>query len=787
MAHHRTPTRSDRSRLLPDRAGSGYAGSGQNKGMATSPTHPDSFGTRSRLRVGGRDLEIFSLAAAGLGDHDVARLPYTLKVLLENLLRHEDGLGVSASDIAGIASWASHGGAGGTAETAQEIAFSPERVLMQDLTGVPGVVDLAAMRDAIIELGGNPGQINPLVPVELVTDHSVIAERSGDSGAFDANVEIEYQRNLERYQLLRWAQSGFEDFRVVPPGTGICHQVNLEHLARVVFEKDGAGLLRHVGRHRLAHHHGQRARRARLGRRAASRPRRPCWASRTRCSSRRSSGCGSSGRCPRAPPQPTSSSPSPRSCAATGSSASSSSATGPASRRCRSRTGPPSATCRPSTAPPAPIFPIDETTISYLRFTGRDEDHLALVEAYAKAPGPLARGRRGRARLHRARRAGPGLGGAQPGRPGPAPGPGVALGGRPELPLGTGPRSAIGAPRHGRCRRQEEVDDGDVVIAAITSCTNTSNPQVMVGAGLLAKRAVERGLRAKPWVKTSLAPGSRVVMDYLERAGLVEPLDALGFYLVGFGCTTCIGNSGPLKPGVSEAVQSADLSVAAVLSGNRNFEGRIHPDVRHELPRLTAARGRLRTRRDDGRRPHHRPHRDGERRQPGAPGRAVAERAGDRRDHPDLARLGHVPDPLRGGVRRRRPVEGDPGRARSDVRVGPRLHLRAAAAVPRRHGPRAHAGRRHRGCAGARGARRQRDHRPHLAGRVHWTNDPRRPLPHRARGGAGRLQLLWHPPRQPRGDGPGHVRQRAAAQSARAGHRGRVHPAPPRRRADHHL
>jgi aconitate hydratase len=548
-------------------------------GMATSPTHPNSFGTRSRLRVGGRDLEIFSLAAAGLGDHDVARLPYALKVLLENLLRHEDGLGVSASDIAGIASWASHGSAGGTAETAREIAFSPERVLMQDLTGVPGVVDLAAMRDAIIGLGGNPGQINPLVPVELVTDHSVIAERSGDSGAFDANVEIEYQRNLERYQLLRWAQSGFEDFRVVPPGTGICHQVNLEHLARVVFEKDGqaycdtlVGTDSHttmvnglgvlgwgVG--------GIEAEAAMLGQPYSMLVppvvglqlfgRMPEGTTATDLvltitALLRSHGvvgkfveCYGSGI-----------------------------ASVPVENRATIGNMSPEygATCT--------IFPIDETTISYLRFTGRDEDHLALVEAYAKHQG-LWHEVDGDEPVY-TEHVELDLASVVPSLAGPArPQDRVSL-----SAAAQGFRSALGRDRRSAplatagADDKKEVDDGDVVIAAITSCTNTSNPQVMIGAGLLAKRAVERGLRAKPWVKTSLAPGSRVVMDYLERAGLVEPLDALGFYLVGFGCTTCIGNSGPLKPGVSEAVQSADLSVAAVLSGNRNFEGRIHPDVR---------------------------------------------------------------------------------------------------------------------------------------------------------------------------------------------------------------
>jgi aconitate hydratase len=547
--------------------------------MATSSTNPDSFGARSRLGVGDRDLEIFSLSAAGLRDHDVARLPYSLKVLLENLLRHEDGLSVSASDIAGIASWASHAGAGGTADTAKEIAFSPERVLMQDLTGVPGVVDLAAMRDAIVELGGDPGQINPLVPVELVIDHSVVAERSGDGAAFDVNVDIEYQRNLERYQLLRWAQSGFEDFRIVPPGTGICHQVNLEHLARVVFEKDGraycdtlVGTDSHttmvnglgvlgwgVG--------GIEAEAAMLGQPYSMLVppvvglrlfgRMPEGTTSTDLvltitALLRSHGVvGKFVEC-----------------------------FGPGIAAVPVETRATIGNMSPEYGATCTMFPIDETTISYLRFTGRDEDHLGLVEAYAKDQG-LWHEVDGDQPVY-TENVELDLASVVPSLAGPA---------RPQDRVSLSTAAATFRSGLGRDRRsaplttagehdKSDVEEGDVVIAAITSCTNTSNPQVMIGAGLLAKSAVERGLRAKPWVKTSLAPGSRVVMDYLERAGLVEPLEALGFYLVGFGCTTCIGNSGPLKPGVSEAVQSADLSVAAVLSGNRNFEGRIHPDVR---------------------------------------------------------------------------------------------------------------------------------------------------------------------------------------------------------------
>ncbi len=547
--------------------------------MAIPSNHPNSFGARSSLRVGARELEIFSLTGRELADLGAARLPYSLKVLLETLLRHEDGLRVSAPDIAGLASWASHAGRAGSGETAKEIAFSPERVLMQDLTGVPAVVDLAAMRTAIAALGGDPGRINPLVPVELVIDHSVIAERSGTGRSFDQNVDIEYQRNLERYQLLAWAQQAFENFRVVPPGTGICHQVNLEYLARVVFDHDGTaypdtlvGMDSHttmvnglgvlgfgVG--------GIEAEAAMLGQ-PYSMVVPPVV------------GLRLDGKMPE------------------GTTATDLVLTitallrkhgvvgkfvecfGPGIASVPVENRATIGNMTPEYGATCTIFPIDETTISYLRFTGRDEDHLALVEAYARAQGLWHE---------------PGgeepeytelieldLSTVEPSLAGPArPQDRVSLKEAAQsyrTALGRSPKSA--PLQDPGAAEGSEVRDGDVVIAAITSCTNTSNPQVMVGAGLLAQRAVARGLSAKPWVKTSLAPGSRVVMDYLERADLIEPLDALGFYLVGFGCTTCIGNSGPLKPGVSEAIQAGDLSAAAVLSGNRNFEGRIHPDVR---------------------------------------------------------------------------------------------------------------------------------------------------------------------------------------------------------------
>jgi len=554
--------------------------------MSPDPTnaaaHPDTFGARSDLAVGGRRYEIFNIKAAALAEqHDIDRLPYSIKVLLENLLRHEDGPHVSADDIVAVAAWGANpeGHGQGAGASAHEIAFTPERVLMQDFTGVPAVVDLAAMRDALARLGGDATRVNPLVPVELVIDHSVIAERSGTASSYDANVSIEYSRNLERYQLLRWAQGAFQDFRLVPPGTGICHQVNLEYLSRLVFATEdgrafcdtlvgtdshtvmvnGLGVLGWgVG--------GIEAEAAMLGQplsmllppvvglRISGETRPGITATDvvlTVTELLRDHGVvGAFVEC-----------------------------YGPGVAALPLETRATIGNMSPEYGATCTMFPIDQVTIDYLRFTGRDEDHLALVESYAKAQGlwhdPDAPEPVYSEHLTLD------LADVEPSLAGPA---------RPQDRVGLGrardsfrvalDRAPAVASSEPAAAPHHQMADGDVVIAAITSCTNTSNPQVLVGAGLLAKKAVDRGLRAKPWVKTSLAPGSRVVMDYLGRAGLTGPLEELGFYLVGFGCTTCIGNSGPLLDGVSEIVREDDLSVAAVLSGNRNFEGRIHPDVR---------------------------------------------------------------------------------------------------------------------------------------------------------------------------------------------------------------
>ncbi|WP_323030143.1 aconitate hydratase AcnA [Castellaniella sp.] len=542
--------------------------------------HPNSFGARATLDVGGKSYRIWRLDA--LKDHglDPGRLPYGLKILLENLLRTEDGVAVRADEIRALAGWDPD------AEPSREIAFTPARVVLQDFTGVPALVDLAAMRDAMRALGGQPDRINPLAPVELVIDHSVIVDDFGHNQSFRRNQEIEYRRNVERYKFLRWGQTAFDNFRVVPPDTGIVHQVNLEHLARGVFTRqtdgvteaypdtcvgtdshtpmvNGLGVVAWgVG--------GIEAEAAMLGQPISMLIPRVV-------------GFKLSGALPE------------------GTTATDLVLTitdmlrkhgvvgkfvefyGPGVAAVPLANRATIGNMSPEYGSTISIFPIDEETLEYLRFTGRPAEQVALVEAYAKAQGlwhdPEHEPRYSeRLELD--------LGTVVPSIAGPKrPQDRIALtGAKPALAksLAALPGAPKSNPAVVRLPEAGEfpLDHGAVVIAAITSCTNTSNPAVMMAAGLLAKKAVERGLRRKPWVKTSLAPGSRVVTDYYEKAGLTAYLDQLGFNLVGYGCTTCIGNSGPLIPEVSEAVRANDLAVVSVLSGNRNFEGRIHSEVK---------------------------------------------------------------------------------------------------------------------------------------------------------------------------------------------------------------
>ncbi len=544
----------------------------------------DSFKARRTLAVGSNNFEIASLAA--LKDRNVARLPYSLKVLLENLLRFEDGVDVTREDIEALLNWDP------SSAPSYEISFTPSRVIMQDFTGVPAVVDLAAMREAMVKLGGNPDEINPLSPAELVIDHSVQVDTYGSRESLLKNTVIEFKRNSERYAFLRWGQTAFRNFKVVPPNTGIVHQVNIEHLARVVFdaEKDGVrwaypdtlvGTDSHttmvnalgvlgwgVG--------GIEAEAAMLG-------------------------------------QPvTMLIPNVIGFKLTGTLPAGATATdlvltvtemlrkkgvvdkfveffgdGLANLPLADRAT--ISNMSPEFGSTCAIFPIDNETLRYLELTGRTQEQIALVKAYAQHQGMWRED--GQAPADYTDVLELDLGTVEPSLAGPR---------RPQdrVPLRTAKQafqtqrkkmaderaqknpSAKGTAPATVGGKTFDVKDGNVLIAAITSCTNTSNPAVLVAAGLLARNARKRGLTAKPWVKTSLAPGSRVVTDYLNKAGLTEDLEAVGFYTVGYGCTTCIGNSGPLLPEISEAVRAGDVVACSVLSGNRNFEGRVHPETK---------------------------------------------------------------------------------------------------------------------------------------------------------------------------------------------------------------
>ncbi len=581
-----------------------------------STSASNSFGARRRLAVGERSVDFFALDAAGDG---VSSLPYGLKVLLENLLRNEDGVKVTADDVAGLAAWQP-----GQASDA-EISFTPARVLMQDFTGVPAVVDLAAMRDAMADLGGDPAAIEPLVPVDLVIDHSIQVDSFAQANSFDLNATLELQRNRERYEFLKWGQQAFDSLRVVPPNMGICHQINLENLSRVVQLRDGVafpdtlvGTDSHtpmvnglgvvgwgVG--------GIEAEAAMLGQpvpllvpkvvglRLTGELRPGTTATdlvltiTERLRQHGVVGCFVELH-------------------------------GPALAQLRVEHRATIGNMSPEYGSTITISPVDDETLRYLRATGRPDDLVALVEAYAKEQGlwhdpdadlafdsvveldmgdvvpSLAGPKRPQDRipLDRAKEALAGIlndsevavaltaedKAIADSFPASDPPSGTSDDGDRGTPVPAPVACDSAPPRSNKVDvtladgTATSLDHGRVVIAAITSCTNTSNPDVMVAAGILARNARARGLTRRPWVKTSLAPGSKVVMDYLDRLELTDDLAAIGFDLVGYGCTTCIGNSGPLPAEISQAVTDADLSVAAVLSGNRNFEGRINPDVK---------------------------------------------------------------------------------------------------------------------------------------------------------------------------------------------------------------
>jgi aconitate hydratase len=542
----------------------------------------DSFKCRRRLEAGGAEYDYFSLKEAEAnGLVGIGSLPFSLKVLLENLLRHEDGRTVTADDIRGVALWLKD------KKSDREIAFRPARVLMQDFTGVPAVVDLAAMRDAKAALGGDPRKINPLAPVDLVIDHSVMVDAFGSDRAFQINVDKEYERNRERYAFLRWGAGAFENFRVVPPGTGICHQVNLEYLAQTVWTKEGEGAgavafpdtLVGTDSHTTMVNGlsvlgwgvgGIEAEAAMLGQ--------PISMLIPEVVGFRLTGELKDGVT--ATDLVLTVTEMLRRAGVVGKFVEFF-GTGLGSLPLEDRAT--IANMAPEYGATCGFFPIDAETLAYLSATARKKKRIALVEAYARAQGLFRDGDTPDPVFTRTLNLN--LGDVEPSIAGPK---------RPQdrVPLaraasafaealdkeyGKGQEAELRVPVKGK---NFDLGHGDVVIAAITSCTNTSNPSVMVAAGLLAKNAIKRGLRVKPWVKTSLAPGSQVVTDYLAEAGLQKDLDALGFNLVGYGCTTCIGNSGPLPDEISHTVHTHHLAVAAVLSGNRNFEGRVNHDVR---------------------------------------------------------------------------------------------------------------------------------------------------------------------------------------------------------------
>ena len=540
-------------------------------------TGNDTLKARRTLTVNGASYDYFSLKAAeaaGLGD--TSRLPFSLKVLLENLLRYEDGRSVTVDDVKATASW------DGNPSASEEIAFRPARVLLQDLTGVPAVVDLAAMREAMLKMGGNAQKINPLCPVDLVVDHSVMIDNFGTPDAFEKNVKLEFTRNKERYEFLRWGQNAFSNFRVVPPGTGICHQVNLEYLSKTIWttEEDGKVIAYPDTLVGTDSHTTMVNGLAVLG-----------W------------GCGGIEAEAAMLGQPISMLlPQVIGFKLTGAMTEGTTATdlvltvtqmlrekgvvskfvefyGPGVDQLSLPDRATIANMAPEYGATCGFFPIDKETINFLNFTGRDAEQIALVEAYAKeqgmwrdasAPDPIFTDT---LELD--------ISTVEPCLAGPRrPQDRVALSAMPSafaeaLPSWSGSKGKAAVEG-----ADYTLKDGDVVIAAITSCTNTSNPSVLIGAGLLARNAVAKGMAVKPWVKTSLAPGSQVVSDYLAAAELQDDLDALGFNVVGYGCTTCIGNSGPLPTPVADAIDDGNLVAGAVLSGNRNFEGRVHQQVK---------------------------------------------------------------------------------------------------------------------------------------------------------------------------------------------------------------
>ena len=721
-------------------------------------TSLDSFKCRKTLKVGGKTYVYYSLPAAEKnGLKGISKLPYSMKVLLENLLRFEDDRTVKKADIIAVSKWLK------TRKLEHEISFRPARVLMQDFTGVPAVVDLAAMRNAMQALGGDAEKINPLVPVDLVIDHCVIVNFFGDNKAFGKNVVEEYKQNQERYEFLKWGQKAFTNFSVVPPGTGICHQVNLEYLAQTVWtRKEKMTVGKKTGTFEVAYpdtlvgtdsHTTMVNGLAVLG-----------W------------GVGGIEAEAAMLGQPQSMLlPEVIGFKLKGQMKEGVTATdlvltvtqmlrkqgvvgkfvefyGPGLDYLSVADKATIGNMAPEYGATCGFFPVDAATIDYLKTSGRKADRVKLVAAYAKAQGLF----------RTAKSADPvftetltlDLADVVPSMAGPKRPEGrVAL---PAVASGFSAamtseykKAADASHRYAVENRNFDLGHGDVVIAAITSCTNTSNPSVLIGAGLLARNAAAKGLKAKPWVKTSLAPGSQVVAEYLSNSGLQLDLDKVGFNLVGFGCTTCIGNSGPLPEDISKSINDNGIVAAAVLSGNRNFEGRVSPDVQANYlasPPLVVAYALAGTVTKDL---SVEPIGEGKDGKPVYPEGHLADDQGNQRLYEEVRHRDDLQEALRRRVQGRHQLAQDQDGRERDLSLEHELDLCAEPALLRRHEERAGTDRRRGRCADSGDVRRQDHHRPHLAGRFDQADLSGRKISVGASGASGRLQPVRHAARQP--------------------------------------
>ncbi len=679
----------------------------------------NTFGSESTLKLGSDSFRYYSLEAlekAGVGG--VSQLPFSLKVMLENLLRHEDNESVSADDIRAVVNSVGN-------STDREIAFRPARILMQDFTGVPAVIDLATMRDVVRQMGGKPSQVNPLQPVDLVIDHSVQVDRFGTPGAFAYNAQMEAERNRERYLFLKWGQTAFKNFRVVPPDTGIVHQVNIEYLAHVVFlNRDGTPTLYPDTLVGTDSHTtmvngmgvvgwgvgGIEAEGAMLG----------CPISML---IPEVVGFRMTGRLPEGATATDAVLHVVQTLRKKGVVGKFVEFYGPGLGNLSLADRATISNMAPEYGATIGFFPIDRETIDYMKLTGRSPDAIARTEAYAKAQGMFR----------------------DPDSPEPVFGdslqldlasvePSISGPKRPQdrIPLSQSKASFAKALASiaGNASKPEpvqitngddsfEIEHGSVVIAAITSCTNTSNPSVMVAAGLLARNAVERGIDVQPWVKTSLAPGSRVVTDYLKDIGLLKHLEALRFHLVGYGCTTCIGNSGPLPEPIAAGVTDNDLVVTSVLSGNRNFEGRINPLVKANYSGIAAAGSGLRAGRQHGHRLRERTARPRRGRHGGLSEGNLARSEGSPGHDPELHQARNVQDGIRRIAGGRRTLEQPRGSNRRTLCMGRRIDIRQETAVLRRHGRWRFRTRKHSRRTGPGHPWRFGDNRPYFSGGRH--------------------------------------------------------------------